>query len=118
MVEESRQFLSASRQVVHRRPSVAKLYEEAVRRGEAAIAVDGPLVASTGEHTGRSPNDRFIVERAPSASFVDWGAVNKPLQPFHFDRLRARMLAAAADRDLFVFDGYAGADPACRLRYG
>ncbi len=115
MVEVSEEFLSVNRRVVHRRLSVASLYEEAVRRGEAAIVAEGPLVASTGEHTGRSPNDRFIVRRAPSADLVDWGPVNKPLEPERFDRLHRRMLAAAADRDLFVFDGFAGADPACRL---
>ncbi|MYA08209.1 MAG: phosphoenolpyruvate carboxykinase (ATP) [Holophagales bacterium] len=115
MVEVSEEFLSANRRVVHRRLSVARLYEEAVRRGEAAIAAEGPLVASTGEHTGRSPNDRFVVRRAPSADLVDWGPVNKPLAPEHFNRLHRKMLAAAADRDLFVFDGFAGADPACRL---
>ncbi len=115
MVEVSEEFLSANRRVVHRRLSVARLYEEAVRRGEAAIAAGGPLVASTGEHTGRSPNDRFVVRRAPSADLVDWGPVNKPLAPEHFDRLHRKMLAAAADRDLFIFDGFAGADPACRL---
>ena len=116
MVEVSEEFLSANRRAVHRRLSVARLYEEAIRRGEAAIAAEGPLVASTGEHTGRSPNDRFVVRRAPSADLVDWGPVNKPLDPERFDRLHRKMLAAAADRDLFVFDGFAGADPTCRLK--
>ena len=115
MADVSREFLTASRGEIHSRLSVARLYEEAVRRGEAAIAAEGPLVASTGEHTGRSPNDRFIVRRAPSAEHVDWGPVNKPLAPEHFDRLHRKMLAAAAERDLFVFDGFAGADPDCRL---
>jgi len=115
MADVSREFLTACRGTVHSRLSVARLYEEAVRRGEAAIAAEGPLVASTGEHTGRSPNDRFVVRRAPSADLVDWGPVNRPLDPEHFDRLHRKMLAAAAERDLFVFDGYAGADPACRL---
>ncbi len=115
MVEVSEEFLSPARRVVHRRLSVARLYEEAVRRGEASIAAEGPLVASTGELTGRSPNDRFLVRSSPSAELVDWGAVNRPLEPELFERLHRRMLAAAAERDLFVFDGFAGADPACRL---
>ena len=115
MADVSREFLTACRGTVHSRLSVARLYEEAVRRGEAAIAAEGPLVASTGEHTGRSPNDRFVVRRAPSADLVDWGPVNRPIDPEHFDRLHRKMLAAAAERDLFVFDGFAGADSACRL---
>ncbi len=108
--------VACRRQGVFERLSVARLYEEAVRRGEAAIAVGGPLVASTGEHTGRSPKDRFLVRREPSANMVDWGAVNQPMDPERFDRLHGKMKAAAAERDLFVFDGFAGADPSCQLR--
>ena len=116
MADVSREFLSCNRQGnIYRRLSVARLYEEAVRRGEAAIAAEGPLVAATGEHTGRSPNDRFLVRRAPSMHSVDWGPVNKALEPERFDRLYNKMQAAAAERDLFVFDGHVGADPSCRL---
>jgi len=46
---------------VHWNLSVAALYEEAVRRREGIISVEGPIVCSTGQHTGRSPNDNFIV---------------------------------------------------------
>ena len=117
MVDVSGEFLSPSRRgAVHRRLSVARLYEEAVRRSEAAIAAEGPLVASTGDHTGRSPNDRFLVRRSPSADAVDWGPVNQALEPEHLDRLHRKMRAAAAERDLFVFDGFAGADLSCRLK--
>lgn len=116
MADVSREFLSPNaRGNIYRRLSVARLYEEAVRRDEAAIAAEGPLVAATGEHTGRSPKDRFIVRRVPSAHSVDWGPVNQALEPEHFDRLYNKMQAAAAERDLFVFDGYVGADPSCRL---
>lgn len=115
MADVSREFLTACRGTVYSRLSVARLYEEAVRRGEAAIAAEGPLVASTGEHTGRSPNDRFVVRRSPSSEAVDWGTVNQALEPERFDRLYRKTLAAAAERDLFVFDGFAGADPDCRL---
>ncbi len=115
MADVSREFLTACRGTIYSRLSVARLYEEAVRRGEAAIAAEGPIVASTGEHTGRSPNDRFVVRRSPSSDAVDWGPVNKAIDPEHFARLYDKMLAAAAERDLFVFDGFAGADPDCRL---
>ena len=115
MADVSREFLTACRGTVYSRLSVARLYEEAVRRGEAVIAAEGPIVASTGEHTGRSPNDRFVVRRSPSSDAVDWGPVNRAIDPEHFARLYDKMLAAAAERDLFVFDGFAGADPDCRL---
>jgi ATP-dependent phosphoenolpyruvate carboxykinase len=57
-------------------PSPA-LYEEAVRRGEGLIAAHGPLVCRTGQHTGRSPNDKFIVREAASERNVAWGGVNR-----------------------------------------
>jgi phosphoenolpyruvate carboxykinase (ATP) len=93
----------------------AQLYEQAVRRDEALIAREGPLVASTGKHTGRSPNDKFTVKDATTEGEVWWGEVNRPFEPERFDRLLARVQEHVADRDLFVFDGYAGADPAYRL---
>src|SRR5262245_55688580 len=93
----------------------ARLYEEAVCRGEAAIAGEGPLVASTGKHTGRSPNDKFTV-REPSPERDIWlRAANRPFDSERFERLLAKAQAHVAGRDLFVFDGYAGADPRYRL---
>ncbi|MEZ5312831.1 MAG: phosphoenolpyruvate carboxykinase (ATP) [Thermoanaerobaculia bacterium] len=93
----------------------AQLYEEAVRRGEAAISADGALICHTGEFTGRSPNDKFVVEEPGSKENVWWGKVSKPIAPESFDRLLARATAHLADRDLFVFDGYAGTDARYRL---
>ncbi|HZF07330.1 MAG TPA: phosphoenolpyruvate carboxykinase (ATP) [Thermoanaerobaculia bacterium] len=93
----------------------ARLYEEAVRRGEALIAHEGPLVATTGKHTGRSPGDKFTVRDATTEGEIWWGEVNKPVDVERFDRLLAKVQAYVADRDLFVFDGYAGADPSYRL---
>jgi phosphoenolpyruvate carboxykinase (ATP) len=57
---------------VHWNLSPAALYEEALRRGEGQLAADGPLVARTGQHTGRSPNDKFVV-REPRASSTSTG---------------------------------------------
>jgi phosphoenolpyruvate carboxykinase (ATP) len=93
----------------------AQLYEQAVRRNEALIACEGPLVATTGKHTGRSPNDKFTVRDATTEGEVWWGDVNRPFDPERFDRLLAKVQAHVQGRDLFVFDGYAGADPNYRL---
>lgn len=95
--------------------STSLLYEEAIRRREGHIAHLGPLVVRTGNHTGRSPNDKFIVEEPSSASTVWWGKVNQPITPANFDTLYRRMLAYLQGKDLFVQDCYAGADPAYRL---
>ena len=100
---------------VHWNPGVATLYEEAVRRSEGVIAADGPLVCSTGPHTGRSPNDKFIVKESSSEQNVAWGKVNRPIEPATFDALERRMLAALRGRELFVQDCWAGADPTYRL---
>ncbi len=100
---------------VHWNLSPAVLYEHAVRRGEGAIAAEGPLVCRTGQHTGRSPNDKFIVRDDASEANVHWGKVNRPLSPEHFAALRRDVVAHLADKDLFVQNLHAGADPAYRL---
>ncbi|MGH2353798.1 MAG: phosphoenolpyruvate carboxykinase [Chloroflexota bacterium] len=91
------------------------LYEQAMLRGEGMIAAGGPLAVSTGEHTGRSPNDKFIVREPESAPHVWWGEVNRPFDPEVFDRLYGRVLGYLQNKDLFVQDCFAGADPAYRL---
>src|SRR5687768_6065338 len=95
--------------------SPAALYEHAIRRGEAELAAEGPLVARTGSHTGRSPNDKFVVREPSSEKHVHWGAVNKPLEEAKFDALHKDMMAYLQDKELFVLDAWAGADPAYRL---
>jgi phosphoenolpyruvate carboxykinase (ATP) len=96
--------------------SVPALYEEAVRRREALIGADGALVCRTGQHTGRSPNDKFIVREPSSEDKVWWSKVNRPLEPQHFDALHRRMSNYVEGRELFVQESYAGADPRYRLR--
>src|SRR3954453_1832036 len=95
--------------------SAAVLYEEAVRRNEGVIAADGPLACRTGQHTGRSPNDKFVVREPSSHPEIPWGKVNRPLDPSRFDALHKDMLASLSGKELFVLDCFAGADPAYRL---
>ena len=91
------------------------LYEEALKRNEGRLAQNGPLVVSTGQHTGRSPNDKFIVKEPSSEEKIWWGPVNRPIEEAQFDGLHQRMLAYLQDKDVFILDCYAGADPAYRL---
>ena len=100
---------------VHWNLSTAALYEEAVRRQEASIAANGPLACRTGQHTGRSPNDKFIVLEPSSEAHIDWGKVNRPMDPARFDALHADLLTSLSDKELFVQDCFAGADPKYRL---
>jgi phosphoenolpyruvate carboxykinase (ATP) len=95
--------------------SVPALYEEAVRRREGLIGAEGPLVCRTGQHTGRSPNDKFIVRERSSEDKVWWSKVNRPIEPQFFDLLHQRLLNYVEGRELFVQDCYAGADPRYRL---
>jgi phosphoenolpyruvate carboxykinase (ATP) len=100
---------------IHWNLPAAAAYEHAVRRGEGLIAADGPLVCRTGTHTGRSPNDKFIVREPSSESHIHWGKVNRPMSPEHFAALRRDLVAHLADKTLFVQDLHAGADPEYRL---
>jgi phosphoenolpyruvate carboxykinase (ATP) len=91
------------------------LYEEAVRRREGIIAADGPLVCRTGPHTGRSPNDKFIVRDASSANEIAWGKVNRPMTEEHFELLHSDLLESLTGKELYVLDCFAGADRSYRL---
>jgi phosphoenolpyruvate carboxykinase (ATP) len=92
----------------------AALYEEALRRGEARLTAHGALVAETGQHTGRSAKDKFVVRDANTDAQVWWEG-NKPMAPAQFDTLLADFIAHAADKDLYVQDLVGGADAAHAL---
>ena len=93
---------------------VAELYEHAIRAGEGTIAADGPLVVHTGQHTGRSPKDKFVVREPSSQDKVWWGEVNHEMSEEHYDRLRARLMAYVSDKPLYAQDLYVGAHPSHR----
>ncbi len=91
------------------------LTEESIFRREGNIAGDGPLITQTGEHTGRSANDKFIVRHADSENNIWWGMYNRPFDEGKFDALYKRMLEFMRDKDIFIQDVYAGADENYRL---
>jgi phosphoenolpyruvate carboxykinase (ATP) len=95
--------------------TTAALYEEIVRHTEGQIAHLGPVVVRTGHHTGRAPNDKFIVKESGSEDKIWWGDVNKPIKQEKFDHLYNRLLAYFQGKDIFVQDCYAGADPEYRI---
>ncbi|MBI2777605.1 MAG: phosphoenolpyruvate carboxykinase (ATP) [Chloroflexi bacterium] len=94
--------------------STAALYELALRESEGLVAADGALVVRTGEHTGRSPKDKFIVVEPSSEANVWWGEVNHPISEAHYDRLRARLMTYVRERDLYRQDLFIGAHEAHR----
>ena len=97
---------------VHWNLSVPRLVEEALKRGEGELAANGALAAQTGKYTGRSPDDKFVVDHAAYRDDIWWGKVNQPMAPDVFARLHARFGAYLQGRDLFVLDATVGADPA------
>ncbi len=91
------------------------LYEEAIRRSEGLLAPGGALVVETGEYTGRSPKDKFIVEEPSSKDDIWWGSVNQPIPEANYKKIREKFVAYYKDRDLFVQDVFAGADTGYRI---
>jgi phosphoenolpyruvate carboxykinase (ATP) len=96
---------------VYRNLPVGTLVEKALQRGEGTLSNTGALVVKTGKYTGRSANDKFIVDSAGVHDEIAWGKVNKPMTQECFDALYEKVVAYLQDRELFVFDGFAGADP-------
>ena len=90
--------------------SPARLYEESLVRGVAKLAHMGAIVTLTAPHTGRSPNDRFIVRDESTEATVDWGPVNRSVSEAHFGLLRTNVVDYLNGVDLFVQDARAGAD--------
>jgi len=90
------------------------LVEAAVARGEGHLGHGGAFLCETGQFTGRSPKDKFVVRSALVEDTIWWDN-NAPMAPDAFDRLHADMLAHMQGRDYFVQDLFAGADPALRL---
>lgn len=94
---------------------VAHLVEIAVARKEGVLTDKGALNALTGKYTGRSPKDKFVVDEASIHAKINWGPVNQPISVEHFNALYADMMDHLQQKELFVFDGFAGADQTYRL---
>ncbi|HBI63566.1 MAG TPA: phosphoenolpyruvate carboxykinase (ATP), partial [Clostridiales bacterium] len=96
---------------VYRNLTPAQLTEHALRRGEGTLSNTGALVVKTGKYTGRSANDKFIVDSEGVHDEIAWGKVNKPMTQECFDALYEKVIAYLQGKEIFIFDGFAGADP-------
>jgi phosphoenolpyruvate carboxykinase (ATP) len=96
---------------VYRNLPVSQLTEAALRRGEGTLSNTGALVVTTGKYTGRSPDDKFIVDTPAIHDRIAWGKANKPISREKFDAIRGKAAAYLQNREVFIFDGMAGADP-------
>ncbi len=100
---------------IHWNRTEPALVQESLKRSESWLAQGGPLVVKTGQHTGRSPKDRFIVDDEVTRETINWGEINRPISSATFDRLHELTASHLEGRDLFVQDLYAGADPDYRM---
>jgi len=89
--------------------------EQELKREEGRLSENGTVIINTGIYTGRSPNDRFIVKNKSSENLIDWGDVNLPLSEESFNILEAAVKKEMNDEELFIFDGFAGADKRYQL---
>ena len=96
---------------VYRNLTPAQLTEHALRRGEGTLSATGALVVKTGKYTGRSANDKFIVDTPAVHDDIAWGKVNRPMEKEKFDAIFAKVTAYLQNKEVYVFDGFAGADP-------
>ena len=95
---------------VHYNLSPARLVEEALRRGEGVLTDTGALSVTTGKYTGRSPKDKFIVDTKDVHDKIAWGDVNVAISEDAYQSIKNKMFAYLADKELYVFQGFAGAD--------
>ncbi|MEH7387350.1 phosphoenolpyruvate carboxykinase (ATP) [Bacillus sp. JJ1521] len=96
--------------------SVPILVEKVLARQEGILTSTGAVRATTGKYTGRSPEDKYIVEEASTKDRIDWGKVNKPISEAVFENLYVKVLSYLKEKDeIFVFNGYAGADKKVRM---
>ena len=95
---------------IYRNLSVDDLVQTAVARNEGVINSTGSLSVNTGKYTGRSPDDRFIVYDDKTRNTIDWGKINHQFQSEKFEKILEKMKHFVDGKDLFVFDGFVGAD--------
>ena len=95
---------------VYRNLTPAQLTEHALRRGEGTLSNTGALVVKTGKYTGRSANDKFIVDTPAVHDEIAWGKVNRPIEKAKYEAIKSKVIAYLQNKEIFIFDGFAGAD--------
>lgn len=93
----------------------SQLYEHAIQNSEAQLTDKMAIRILTGKYTGRSPKDKFVVDEETTTEHIDWGEFNQPISEEIFDNLHKKMIDYLSDKDLYVKDLFAGADPEYRL---
>ena len=100
---------------IHRNLTVEKLVEQSIETNEGMLTSTGSLSVKTGKYTGRSPQDRYIIYDDETHETIDWGDVNRQFPTEKFNSIFEKMKKHAEGKDLYVFDGFVGADTQNRL---
>ena len=87
-----------------------ELFEHEVKNDEGRVTRNGTMMVDTGKFTGRSPKDKYFVRQLPSSEDIAWGNINKPVAPEIFDELYAEVIDYLSGKDVYVLDGYCGAN--------
>ena len=102
---------------VRRNLSPTVLIEKAIRNGEGILTDTGALAVTTGKFTGRSPHDKYIVDTDGVHDMINWGDVNRPIGRDVFNAIKNELIAFLGGHEVYVFDGFAGADPKYRRKF-
>ncbi len=100
---------------MHRNLGPDELVDASVRQNDGLVTTTGSLSVRTGKYTGRSPDDRYIVYDDTTHQTVDWGKINHQFPPDKFEKIFDKMKRFVDGKELYVFDGFVGADPDTRL---
>ncbi len=95
---------------VYRNLSYEELFAHETDRAEGKVSANGTMMVDTGKFTGRSPKDKYFVKQAPSQDNIAWGNINKPVSPEIFEELYAEVIDYLSGKDVYVLDGYCGAN--------
>ena len=109
------QNLGISSSKIHRNLPVEKLVEISVNNNEGILTSTNSLSVKTGKYTGRSPNDRFIIYDDETHDKIDWGEINHQFPTEKFNQILEKMKKSVENKEIFVFDGFVGADKENRL---
>ena len=102
--------------VIHANLGTAQLVEHALAKGEGQLTKHGALLVDTGKFTGRSVKDKYIVRDATTEETINWGPINQPMTPAHWDNLKADFLSALEGQgELYVADLFGGSQPEYRV---
>ena len=99
---------------IHHNPSYDELFDHEVKNEEGRVSAGGTMMVDTGKFTGRSPKDKYFVHEKPSFENIAWGKVNQSMAPEVFDELYAEVIDYLSGKDLYVTDGFCGANEKTR----